>query len=150
MEFPPGQDGGAVSGAVPDALGFAAAGAQAMRVKCMGRTYAVTGTTDQLVLSDVTDVTRPLLLGTAVPAGALWDVHAPDGRALLRTGDLLPALVALRADYTSSTKVTSVRRPPAAPPAARRTPSLGPAARWAPASSPEAAPTVSAASRPAR
>ncbi|MEV0531832.1 hypothetical protein [Kitasatospora sp. NPDC050463] len=78
---------------------------RAQLVKCMGRTYCALAEEDRIDVSDVTDITRPLALGVAVRSGnAVWDIHAPDGRALLRTGDLLRALVALRTDYTSSAR----------------------------------------------
>ncbi|MFF1903025.1 hypothetical protein [Kitasatospora sp. NPDC058218] len=78
---------------------------RARLVKCMGRTYCALAEEDRIDVSDVTDITRPLPLGVAVRSGnAAWDIHAPDGRALLRTDDLLCALVALRADYTSSAR----------------------------------------------
>lgn len=89
----------------PAADGGRSAPGPVLRVKCMGRTYAIVATGDHVAVSDVTDITRPLPLGRAVPLGSvLWDIHAPDGRALLRTDDLLRALVALRADYTSSAR----------------------------------------------
>ncbi|MCX4744002.1 hypothetical protein OG455_00485 [Kitasatospora sp. NBC_01287] len=89
----------------PASDGTCTASGPALRVKCMGRTYAVVATGDHIAVSDVTDITRPLPLGSAVPAGSgLWDIHTPDGRALLRTDELLRALVALRAVYTSSAR----------------------------------------------
>ena len=67
-------------------------------VKCMGRMYTATALDDsEVALADVTDVTRPLALGTARRAAEdLWEVRSPRGHALLRTGDLLPALAVLR------------------------------------------------------
>ncbi|MFI9273496.1 hypothetical protein ACIGXM_22680 [Kitasatospora sp. NPDC052896] len=105
LESPVRQDADAA--AVPHVLGFEEVGARAVLVKCMGRTYSAAAAAERVTFSDVTDITRPLCLGAAVRAGdALWDVRTPDGRVLLRTGDLLPAVVALREDYTSSTKTT--------------------------------------------
>ncbi|MDH6131485.1 hypothetical protein P3T37_000854 [Kitasatospora sp. MAA4] len=81
------------------------AGERRVLVKCMGRTYETSAAGERIIVSDVTDITRPLALGAAVRSGdALWDVRAFDGRALLHTSDLLTALVALREDYTSSAR----------------------------------------------
>ncbi|MGV9269120.1 hypothetical protein ACWDRR_31145 [Kitasatospora sp. NPDC003701] len=89
----------------PQPLGCGQSPGRGQLVKCMGRTYCALTGEDRIDVSDVTDITRPLPLGVAVRSGsAVWDIHAPDGRALLRTGDLLLALVALRADYTSSAR----------------------------------------------
>ncbi|WP_035795235.1 hypothetical protein [Kitasatospora mediocidica] len=103
-------EGHAPAGVAPLAPGFEEGGAGRVLVKCMGRTYATTvattpATAERITFSDVTDITRPLPLGAAVRSDdALWAVHAPDGRALLHTGDLLSAVVALREDYISSAR----------------------------------------------
>jgi hypothetical protein len=66
-------------------------------VKCMGRCYAVVRTGTAVSISDVTDITRPVELGTveAVASGT-WEVRTARGVLLAPTGDLLPAVVALR------------------------------------------------------
>ncbi|MFJ9952632.1 hypothetical protein [Kitasatospora sp. NPDC091207] len=105
LDASPRPVGGSPTGSCPQPPGCGLAPGRARLVKCMGRTYCALAEEDRIAVSDVTDITRPLELGVAVRSGAaLWDVHAPDGRTLLRTGDLLRALVTLRADYTASAR----------------------------------------------
>lgn len=53
--------------------------------------------TGAVVFTDVTDIPRPVVLGTATPAGGgLWEIITARGARLPDAADLLPTLVALR------------------------------------------------------
>ncbi|GGZ65371.1 hypothetical protein AB0P12_28815 [Streptomyces subrutilus] len=66
--------------------------------KCMGRSYSVLRREEAVVIQDITDITRPLLLGTAEPGDTgLWDLRTPQGLAAGRTCGTLQAIAALRA-----------------------------------------------------
>ncbi|MBC3841451.1 hypothetical protein GXW82_17580 [Streptacidiphilus sp. 4-A2] len=93
-------------------------------IKCMGRTYTATALGDgRVALADATDITRPLALGTARRVdGDQWDVHTAEGSALLRTGDLLPALSALREAARPSRGQLDGHPAGGHPPARRRQP----------------------------
>ncbi len=77
--------------------GFEEVTSRATTVKCMGRRYAVVRTGTGVSISDVTDITHPVALGTVEPGGSGgWEVRTARGVFLGPTGDLLPAVVALR------------------------------------------------------
>lgn len=74
--------------------------AHATTIRCMGRTYRVVAQDGAVVFTDVTDITRPAVLGTATPAGdGLWEVTTDRGTKLPGATDLLPTLVALRRSH---------------------------------------------------
>ncbi|MFJ3220230.1 hypothetical protein ACIPLC_30460 [Kitasatospora sp. NPDC086801] len=67
-------------------------------VKCMGRTYQVTvpDTAAAVTITDVTDITRPALLGTALPDDAgTWQVSTARQPCSTRARDLLHAAALL-------------------------------------------------------
>ncbi|WP_034091538.1 hypothetical protein [Streptacidiphilus albus] len=66
-------------------------------VKCMGRTYGATAADGTVTLHDVTDPTKPLLLGIAhrrTPDG--WEIRTARDAQLRDTADLLHAIALLR------------------------------------------------------
>jgi len=66
-------------------------------VKCMGRTYGATSAQGTVAISDITDITRPVPLGTALPDGTgAWEVRGVGGRSLSPARDLLHAVAVLR------------------------------------------------------
>ncbi|QMU77919.1 hypothetical protein GXW83_21700 [Streptacidiphilus sp. PB12-B1b] len=70
-----------------------------VRVKCMGRTYRAVEADGALCISDITDITRPVLLGRASADGAGgWEVCSTRGRCFSCPPDLLHAVAALRRD----------------------------------------------------
>jgi hypothetical protein len=66
-------------------------------VKCMGRTYTAAAAGGEVFITDVTDITRPTLLGTAYPAEgrATWNIVTVRGAHTTSTPDLLRAVSAL-------------------------------------------------------
>ncbi len=66
-------------------------------VKCMGRTYGVTATDDVITIDDLSDITHPVLLGTARPNDSgTWEIRTACGTRLTETRDLLHAVAVLR------------------------------------------------------
>ncbi|MEU5049110.1 hypothetical protein [Streptomyces sp. NPDC021096] len=69
-------------------------------IRCMGRSYHASAQGDTVVFHDVTDITRPITLGTAHRTdGHAWDIVTARGRRLPPATELLPVLVALRRAY---------------------------------------------------
>lgn len=66
-------------------------------VKCMGRTFGCVRAGAAVSISDVTDITRPVALGTAEPDGdGTWRLRTVRGVRLAPTVGLLHAVAALR------------------------------------------------------
>ncbi|GAA1878204.1 hypothetical protein [Streptantibioticus ferralitis] len=69
----------------------------ATTVKCMGRTYGTAATDGTIAISDLTDITHPVPLGTArANDTGTWEVHTTRGVHVTRTPDLLQAVAVLR------------------------------------------------------
>lgn len=69
-------------------------------VRCMGRSYRVSAQDGTVIFQDVTDITRPVTLGTAHPTDSgAWDIVTARGRHLAPATELLPVLAALRHAY---------------------------------------------------
>lgn len=66
-------------------------------VKCMGRTFSAVAVDDEVVIADVTDITRPVPLGVARGrrADGRWHIVGRHDQDLLTTASLLSAAVAL-------------------------------------------------------
>jgi len=78
-------------------LGLSEVTSRPTTVKCMGRTYGAVAADGSVVISDVTDITRSVVLGTARPdATGVWDVRTPRGARLAGARDLLHAVAVLR------------------------------------------------------
>ncbi|NUP51585.1 MAG: hypothetical protein HOW97_30345 [Catenulispora sp.] len=69
-------------------------------VKCMGRTFSAVAVDGEVVIADVTDITRPVRLGAARErfADGRWRIIGRHDQDLLTTGSLLSAVVALWQD----------------------------------------------------
>src|ERR1700759_1959109 len=81
----------------PGVLGLDGVTSCATAIKCMGRTYGVAPVDGGVGISDLTDITRPIPLGTARADGSgNWEVRTVDGTLLTGTPDLLHAVAALR------------------------------------------------------
>jgi hypothetical protein len=67
-------------------------------VKCMGRTFSATAADDEVTITDITDITRPVRLGTARErdTDGRWRIVGSNGRDILTTASLLRAAIALR------------------------------------------------------
>lgn len=67
-------------------------------VKCMGRTFSAVAADGEVVITDITDITRPVRLGVARQRSAdgRWRIVGPHERDILTTASLLRAAVALR------------------------------------------------------
>jgi hypothetical protein len=69
----------------------------ATTVKCMGRTYGTAATDGTVTICDLTDITRPVPLGTAqANETGTWEIRTIRGVHVTRTLDLLHAVAALR------------------------------------------------------
>jgi hypothetical protein len=69
-------------------------------VKCMGRTYGVTAIGGAISISDLTDITHPVLLGTArANNSGRWEIHTACGGYLTETDELLHAVAELRRSH---------------------------------------------------
>ncbi|MQS17119.1 hypothetical protein F7Q99_34280 [Streptomyces kaniharaensis] len=65
-------------------------------IKCMGRRYRATGADGTLTITDVTDITRPVPLGTAHPDGAgTWQVRTARRSCRTPARDLPDAIALL-------------------------------------------------------
>ncbi|AUG75391.1 hypothetical protein CFP65_0427 [Kitasatospora sp. MMS16-BH015] len=65
-------------------------------IKCMGRRYRATGADGTLTITDVTDITRPVRLGTAHPDGAgTWQVRTARRSCRTPARDLADAIALL-------------------------------------------------------
>lgn len=66
-------------------------------VKCMGRTFSAVAVDGEVVIADVTDITRPVALGVARGrrSDGRWRIVGRNDRDVLTTGSLLTAAVAL-------------------------------------------------------
>lgn len=74
--------------------------ARPIAIRCMGRSYRARAQGDTVVFHDVTDITRPVVLGEAHRTGnGTWDIVTARGRNLPPATELLPVLVALRHAY---------------------------------------------------
>ncbi|GAA3080459.1 hypothetical protein GCM10020000_77890 [Streptomyces olivoverticillatus] len=69
-------------------------------IRCMGRSYRASAQDETVVFHDVTDITRPIVLGTARRTDSdMWDIVTARGHRLPSGTELLPVLVALRHAY---------------------------------------------------
>jgi hypothetical protein len=92
-------------------LGFGEVTAQPLVVKCMGRTYRAVAVRGEVRITDQTDVTTPVLLGTALAvAGGTWEVRTARGEHLVSTADLLKAVATLREAVAAAWR-SSAQRP---------------------------------------
>jgi len=65
--------------------------------RCMGRSYSAASHGGAVVIHDITDITRPLLLGAAEAAGdGIWDIRTSQGLPVRQTVGALDAVAALR------------------------------------------------------
>jgi hypothetical protein len=79
------------------ALGLAQTTTSTTRLKCMGRTYGAVAAEGTVSISDITDITRPVQLGTArADHDGGWEVHNARGHRLDCARDLLHAVAVLR------------------------------------------------------
>ena len=82
---------------LPRVLGLDEVTSRTTVVKCMGRTYGATSTQRAVTISDITDITHPVPLGTALLDGTgAWEVRSIGGRSLTSARDLLHAVAVLR------------------------------------------------------
>jgi hypothetical protein len=81
----------------PRILGLDEVTSRTTAVKCMGRTYGATAADGTGTLNDLTDPTKPLLLGTAHRHTADgWQIRTARDAQLPCTADLLHAIALLR------------------------------------------------------
>jgi hypothetical protein len=81
----------------PRVLGLDEVTSHTTAVKCMGRTYGATAANGTVTLHDLTDPTKPVLLGTAhrrTPDD--WEIRTARDAQLPRTANLLHAIALLR------------------------------------------------------
>jgi len=73
--------------------------AQPTLVKLMGRTFSAINAGQEVIITDTTDITRPLRLGCAKAQNGegAWQIVSARDHHLLTTPDLLCAVAALRA-----------------------------------------------------
>ncbi len=94
---------GAARARPPDphrALGLDEVTSRTTVVKCMGRTYGAARARGAVAISDITDISRPVPLGTAVVDGTgAWEVRGVGGRGLASVRDLLHAVAVLRESH---------------------------------------------------
>ncbi|MFI6642497.1 hypothetical protein [Streptomyces sp. NPDC050504] len=66
-------------------------------LKCIGRRYSVARSGVTISIRDVTDITRPYLIGKAEPSpDGLWNICTPNGQVAGHTTETLRAITALR------------------------------------------------------
>ena len=76
--------------------------AKATVIKCMGRTYAAVAVNNEVRITDTTDITHPIRLGSARAkhGNGVWDIVTDRNDLVTTTQDLLCAVTALREKNT--------------------------------------------------